>query len=286
MGNQRATHLDIGRTAEPPEDTPTLCNVFGEQSENVTYDSEILTEIEEIEEIDRDLPGRENPRRDNPYTLGITAFVQWAIEEHVNTQGEEYEHGTAWHTPLWTFVRLCKGYFDRCGDGDADEAFDAVDAVVQQLPGGWVGSFDVLDDEDAYAEFTACWHKVRYRPGFGPLPTAIKMAKEQPLIPARCEKRKLDGYMMFVSAAGWLQVCMGNKSIMLPCRKVAEHLTGAGVKCTQMTVKRWRDWALADGYLVVTGEHKYHPGGRNISTRFRFDVSRWDVLSKKAEKGS
>lgn len=239
---------------------------------------------QEIKDTYRDTPSCEESQPGDPYSLNLHDFIKWAIEEHSREQGEP-GYGYAYKTPLWTFTRLIKGYLDTYSDGDADAAFEVVDAVMQEMPEGW-SIFQVEDDEEAYEEFVTCWSRVRYRPGYDPVETAIEKAKEYPLKPERCEKRKLEGYKFFVSVAGWLQVCMGDRDIMLPCQNMAELLTEAGVKCTKMSVSRWRRMAIQDGYLVVVGEHKYRPNAKGIATRFRFDVSLWDVLEGAAEKGT
>jgi hypothetical protein len=81
-----------------------------------------------------------------------------------------------------------------------------------------------------------------------------------------------------VSLAGWLQVTMGDRPILFPCKKVAEVL---GVSA--MSVSRYRQLAIRDGHLRLVREHSM---GKQLATEFRFAVSRFSILEEKAQQGT
>src|SRR5262249_25123370 len=105
----------------------------------------------------------------------------------------------------------------------------------------------------------------------------------KPLQPSDDEAaRRTDGYARFVSIAGWLQVGMGNCPIMLPVEKLAHIL-----EVTPMTVSRYRQWGIEDGYLKEVKPHTFHgkaKGGK--ATEFVFDVSLFNCLKNTAEDGT
>ena len=94
--------------------------------------------------------------------------------------------------------------------------------------------------------------------------------------------KRPSSYPSFVSLAGWLQVVAGDTEIMLPCRDVAEVM---GV--TPMTVSRYRNWAIEDGYLVKVKDHTFRgKGASNEATEFRFPVQLWECLKMAAASGT
>jgi len=208
------------------------------------------------------------------WKLPLSGFLK-----HVLGELEAYDE--IYPPAFFVFVRMCKGYWPE--GKKADAAFDEVAPIVKKL-GGWPPSFgnEEIDGEEAYAEFVTLWDKVRYRPDETPLTNAAVKAKAYPLGTLRSTKdRPLPGYDRFVSLAGWLQVSMGDKPIMLPCRACAEIL-----HTTARTVSSWRQWAVEDGFLKIQQEHRYHPGGESEATVFRFAVNRWPCLSKVAQRGT
>ncbi len=210
--------------------------------------------------------------------------MKWAINRHFEVQGPDTYF--TWYSPLWTITRAIRGYFSDTAI-NAEQAFDYLDKTVKKSDSGW--DMFGLTEEEAYAEFVTSWDKVRYPPGYGPLQTAILYAKKSILVPDRCKHRSLKGYQAFVSIAGWLQVCMGNRPIYLPCELIANELSRLGFnggKCHKTTVSYWRRMAITDGYLKEVKPHKFSSKGASRATEFRFDVSIFEVLRKAAESGS
>ena len=182
--------------------------------------------------------------------------------------------------PFFEFVRMVKGYWPE--GKAAEEAFDAIEPIVRKF-GAWPPTTggDTPEGEEAFAQFTTTWRKVRYRPDETPLDNAAAKAKAYPLGTLRSQKRPVPKYDRFVSLAGWLQVTMGDRPIMLPCHGVDEIL-----KTTPNMVSVWRQWAIEDGFLKVTKPHSFHPHGRSEATEFRFAVNRWACLAKVAQRGT
>lgn len=210
--------------------------------------------------------------------LGIPEVVGLAIEAHELDEGRD--NHTPWgpyHTQLWSFTRSVKSHYPEGTDPHC-VFFEIEDEIEQR--GGWAILDTDLTDEELYFEFVCNWNAVRFRDGETPLGNAVAMADTHPLMPARASKSKdrLIGYARFISIAGWLQVAMGNCEILLPVDTLAPIL---GVSA--MTVTRYRQTAIRDGYLKVVQEHS-HPKRR--ATEFLFDVTRFSVLHEKAQLGT
>jgi hypothetical protein len=182
-----------------------------------------------------------------------------------------------WESELFHFVRLMKAHPALAGLPPAD-AFAAIEAALRRTHRLGVrevwGAIFGMEREDAQAEVLSCWEKVRWAPGQSPLVNALRLATERPLLLAKdVVERRSDGYPRFIGLAGWLQASVGDRDILLPTRDVAELL-----RVTPMTISRYRDWAVEDGYLKLVAPSSFRPvaGARNKATAFRFDTSRWD----------
>jgi hypothetical protein len=140
--------------------------------------------------------------------------------------------------------------------------------------------FQGLSMDDVQAEFFDSWGKFRYLPGDTPLEGALELALQNPLELREGHRRAaLAGYVRFLSLAGWLQVEMGDRNILLPVMTVAELL---GVK--HPTISRYRHWAMEDGFLIQKKAHRKPQGGyQGDATEFRFDVSQFPILAERAQ---
>ena len=207
------------------------------------------------------------------YGLPLPDCVSWAVNNYL-----DFDEGEAWQSPLWSFVRIVKGHPDLIGLR-SKAALQAVERILKgRLTGdAWMRHFH-LEREDAQVEFMGCWEKIRFVPGWDPLEQAVQRAKQMQLIPPT---ERTDGYVRFVSIAGWLQVTMGNRNIMLPCEKLSEYL-----QCKPMTISRYRRWAIEDELLTQVKEHRFKPGGGGEATEFRFATSRYKCLASTAEKSA
>jgi len=244
-------------------------------------DSQDLQDSQESQETHRHTPAsatsaEEELAAPSLWSLPLPQFVKAVVVEL-----EDYDE--PFPSPFFHFVRKLRSFWAE-GTITADAAFDEVTPIIRRLGRGWPagGGNSELDDEEAYTEFVTLWAKVRYRADETPLTNAAVKAKAYPLGTLRSnKKRPLPGYDRFISLAGWLQVSMGDRPIMLPCRACAEAL-----KTTSRMVSIWRQWAVEDEFLKVQQEHRYHPGGKSEATVFRFDVGRWKCLSKVAQRGT
>jgi len=227
-----------------------------------------------MQEIQREISSANQSR-----TLTYTGIIEYALEEHhmdhLRDNGDPRE---GYRTQLWTFTRCVKSFFASTANPDA-VFFDVVVPEIDSR-GGWEILDTWLDPEEIYFEFVCNWDRVRYDIGETPLSNAVLKAEKNPLEPRRCTGRAdfLARYAKFVSIAGWLQVTMGNRSILLPVDRLGELMS---VK--PMTITRYRQAAVSDGYLRVIKEHCYT---RKTATEFRFDVSRFSALQGKAQEGS
>jgi len=205
----------------------------------------------------------------------VEKIVSFALSEHENDLdiGNSCPYDT-YHTPLWTFTRAVRSFYGE--DVDPHEIFFKVESVIFRK-GGWDILNTGLEPADIYFEFVCNWARVRYKIGETPLGNALEKAQAHPLQPERASRYRafLARYSRFVSLAGWLQVAMGDRSILLPCEKIGE-LLGENKK----TVSRLRQIAVQDGYLVEVRKHSF--AGRR-ATEFRFDVSRFADLLEMAQ---
>lgn len=165
-------------------------------------------------------------------------------------------------------------------DADPHEVFFEVVEPEIRRRGGWetLQPEVSLSPEEIYLEFVYDWDKVRYELGATPLDNAVEKADTVRLVPKRCSDHPNPIYARFVSVAGWLQVTMGNRPIMLPCEKLAKTLSSS-----PMTISRCRTLALKDGFLKIVREHSF---SSHRATEFRFDVTRFACLTKKAQGGT
>lgn len=219
-----------------------------------------------------------------PSSLPFDSFVALAITECGAAKREGRFPG--WQSSLFYFMRLLKVHpsMEKIEPAKALKKVESTLVIWQHLipphlhGDGWRHWFSVGHD-DAVAEFYDAWDKIRYLPGFSPLDNAIELARRKPLT-THDENRKArpPQYQLFISIAGWLQIGMGNKNILLPVHDLAARM---GVE--PMTITRYRKWAKEDGFLFEKKAHKFRSkgeGGR--ATEFRFDVSRWPILKSRA----
>lgn len=226
-----------------------------------------------MQEIHRDTSGAAMPA-----TPTIERIVDFAIAAHEeDSLRGNWNPYDGYRTALWTFTRAMRScYTERA---EAEAVFFRVQEEIERR-GGW----DVLDTdltaEDIYFEFISNWDRVRYKIGETPLGNALGKAKAFPLVPARASRHRefLASYSRFISIAGWLQVTMGDRSILLPVGKLSETLGVA-----PMTITRYRQTAEADGLLSIVKQHTYSKGE---ATEFRFNVAAFPILLDHAQRGT
>jgi len=182
---------------------------------------------------------------------------------------------------FFKFCRLLRAHFPE--KTTAEHVFDFLDPHLQRW-GGWARYFardddgrpGVEDSETALALMETYWRRIRFLPGKPPLQQALEKASAHPLGTLRGKKRATPKYDRFVSVCGWLQTTVGDAPVYLPERKMAELLN-----TSPALVHAWLRWALEDGFLKCV--MRYPPGTRRAN-EYRFDTSRWDVLTRHAAR--
>jgi len=212
-------------------------------------------------------------------TPSRSEVIGFALDEHFADplKGNCSRDGP-YRTPLWSFTRVVRSHF---GMGvDADRVFWQLVAPEIERRGGWELLETELEFEEIYFEFVCNWDAVRFRIGETALENAIAKADSYPLRPSRSSKHPgyLQRYARFISIAGWLQATMGDRPILLPVEKLAAVVGGS-----PMAITRYRQTAVADGYLRIVGQHVYSKG---LATEFRFDVSRFPGLDERVAASS
>jgi len=223
-----------------------------------------------MEDMQRDIPGAPVAAR------GIKRVVDFALAEHeADPLRGSWNPSDGYRTILWTFTRAVRSCYAE--GADPDVVFFEVHGELEHRD-GWEALGTDLTAEDIYFEFVNNWDAVRYKVGETPLANALEKADTCPLLPTRASKHPqfLANYSKFISIAGWLQVTMGDRPILLPVAKLSEALN-----VRPMTIARYRQSAETDGLLRVVREHAYSKGR---ATEFRFTVEAFPVLHKHGHK--
>jgi hypothetical protein len=191
------------------------------------------------------------------------------------------EKGSAsWHTPLFHFARFIKAH-PVVAELSSDEAAERVEEVLrgwEEFPSTknlWNSYFPEAESgEEPRLDFMVSFMKVLHVPFTDITANALRLAEETPLKPPN-ERGPL--YQRFISLAGWLQVLMKEKVIILPTHKL-----GVLLHCNPRTVSRLRTLAASDGLLELVKEHQFRSaGGKNEASEFRFKSEYFQELSGK-----
>jgi hypothetical protein len=250
---------------------------------------EVLASDKDRLQRTKDFPQDAAPKIPTPPSPELPAAEYLAhLIDYRNTGYLAFGSSEHWHTPMFHFVRYLKLHPD-FAKLSAAEACRTMSEIMSRWrvkqptgPDLWAFWFQVARD-DAHAEIFSAWDTVRYLPGCDPLQQAVERAKRMPLLPAPEHQAKRPAkYADFLSVAGWLQVTMGNRPIMLPVEKLDKIL---GVE--PMTISRYRKWAIEDKYVKEVRPYEFHGKGKGgKATEFYFDVSRWKCLMEAAAKGT
>ncbi len=176
-------------------------------------------------------------------------------------------------TPLWTFVRQLKA-IPKLSRLTPEDAFTEVTLALKSLKQWedetvWIEAFSGFDSlgqlgnlYDIEAEFINCWESVKFVPGEDILASAVRLAKEKPLLG---ESTAQDAYFIFLNLAAHMQRLVGDQNIFLGCEAVAKQLHVA-----PLTVSRYRNRARREGYLELVRPHVFSKRGLSRATEFRF----------------
>lgn len=190
---------------------------------------------------------------------------------------------------LWAFTQVLKTHPD-FSDADAGDAIEMVEAIIVRWAAakfglrehrrleakGWAEYFSIERD-DAIAQFTDIWAKVRLPYRADPLRLALRRAKADPLhFTDDVLSLQTGTYRAFITLAAWLQVITGSEPILLPVHSVAPLL---GVR--PKTISIYREAAIADQFLAIDTAH--HSTAKR-ATRFRFNVNRVPIIAKAAHQ--
>jgi hypothetical protein len=183
---------------------------------------------------------------------------------HAAEWGREGEYGT-YCTPEFHFARFIKGH-PQLINLEADEAFRIVDSLFrlrlrlgESVEERWSEAFfGYSDADDSAAEFMAIWQKVKVPVGVDRLREAFRRARQRGPIPG------LDGseaYRLFLSAVRELRgLVEPDEVIFMPV-----HNVSAILGCSAMSISRFRDAAVASGYIRLLRPHDRAQG---LSTEF------------------
>ena len=234
----------------------------------------------------QDTQSRQSPQDQsgNPKSLQLSArsepaanFEEICVRAYESPVPQHFDGIPSEEWRLWHFVRALTTFRKKL---NAKQAFQQADAVIRAWSRAYRQSGDhwsryfYLNRDDAEIKFLSAWQRIKFPPGSGPMELALSTATERQLVlrPAVMVLRP-DSYAKFISLAGWLQVVVGDKPIILPCRRTADLLI-----VSPMSISRLREWAVEDGYLTFVKEHAFRSAGQSEATEFRFNVSRFRCL--------
>lgn len=163
-----------------------------------------------------------------------------------------------WQTPAWDFGRFAKAHPDLI-DLDENTALLVVKAAIGWR--FWETHLD-MDCADAEIAFDDIWVKCRAVPGYDPVTLAVRGAKES--ITETAESGPA-GYQTFLEVAKRLHHQLGGEAFMLPCHKLAAMLG-----CKPMTISRYRQKAIREGFLRIEKEHSFRSRQKGEATEFSF----------------
>jgi hypothetical protein len=248
-----------GAPPPPPPSASTNQNLQQENQKNLQQESQ-------SEDAGR---GREIP-----IDLPLKKYVAWAYE-----RAAEMKEESNWKvSPLFFFVR-CLQPHPKLATLHPLQAFATVERILAKSTRDcpWEHHFRVNRD-NAEGDFQGCWQAMRYHLGENPLPAGWNKAKQCTFaLKPEIGTNRPRAYPLFVSLAGWLQVTMGDRNVLLPVQEV-----GKLMKVDKSLVSRYVRWAIEDGYLKRVASHE--PGKR--AAEYRFDVSRFASLQKAAQAGT
>jgi hypothetical protein len=215
-------------------------------------------------------PSNERNEAPGPLDPSEFDFGDWVRHVYDSQQEPPNEERGHWSSPVFYFARLVKSH-PAVTDLSDHEAMVKVEKLLRKwekfptTADPWKEFFpDATDGEAARLDFMVSWNAVRHVPFHDVLSNALRQADSKPLEPPN-ERGPL--YKRFISLAGWLQVLLPGKPILLPTRRLADLLG-----CDQRTVSRLRKLAVEDKLLVPVKEHCYRPGAKSRATEFRFVI--------------
>lgn len=215
-----------------------------------------------------------------PWWEPLPKFLVWACEQQLNRDRTR----EAWESPLFHFTRLAKAHPDISKFAAADALEKIRDALLGQMRhhpafegDPFATAFGVSED-DAVPEFLDVWDKVRVIGGGSPLDAAYRMSQQETLGLSDEEHRRRGfaaKYVTFLSFAMHLQVIADSRPILLPVERVAKLLD-----VQPMTVSRYRQWAIQDGWLRIVHSHDT----RGLATEFVFHLARIRGMKDRVSK--
>lgn len=156
-----------------------------------------------------------------------------------------------WESPMLDFVRWIRTH-SATVKLQAKPAWLMVAQILRtpfwknNTPDGWWQSRFYIDEEDAEIGFLHYWDKVRTAPNADSLDYAALMADLKPLTLLKSvAERRSSKYYRFVGLCAYLQRGAGkSRPIALPVERI-----GVALGVQPMSVSRYREWGLEDGYL-------------------------------------
>jgi hypothetical protein len=232
---------------------------------NVTEDIHDLDETEELERERKKLC-----ERDAIFSLPLAEFLMQALKlnETANSYLETCPYPESrWHSPAWTFTRLCKGH-PNLEFLDAITAWSTVRTHLLRIDENeYVWDQLGADEDEAGFDFMYSWDKIRIHPAKDIITDAVDRAGRIALKPPVDRGQT---FVRFVSIAGHLQAIRRDEPILVPV-----ELFGNVLGCAKMSVSRMIKFAVADGLLYIVEGHDF---ARHKARRYRFAIERYPSL--------
>jgi hypothetical protein len=221
-------------------------------------------------------PGHKSRLRGKPKPTAQSCFSDSVVQALRESAAEEpfdpTDGGnTRYRSPLWTLARKVKGLKPHW---TSERAWRRANAVVTKL-GGWEqygfsrfvksddgngnadGYLDTMDPDDIQMDFINSFDQCRLPGDSDPLSAALLLAERDSIF-RPLNDRASEGYPRFLKMCACIPKVMRKQAaecrFFLPCRKTAETLGKQ-----PNTVGRWIEWAVQDGYLILTRPHSFQP---------------------------
>jgi len=232
-----------------------------DSKQSLKYQNDDTLSTSELHRDLRDLRRHRRPQKtiEESYlqsdTLSTTReFVRKAAAESPDVAQAARESLGEWQSTSWHFTRMCKGH-PSFKNVSAAQAFEAIDWSLTGF------------DEEERMQFLREWNRVKCFVGWSPVDWAVSMASQKPLGTDQYRAGLLTTYARFISIAGWLQVVVGDRDILLPCEKLAGIL-GCSKKIGLKHATNCHHRRFTDSY-----RNSHHLPGHQISVCCR-EVSR------------
>lgn len=201
-----------------------------------------------------------------PFPAFLLAVEGWldSLEQELGCEPHEEQ--------LFQFVRALRGHPHLRGVPPEQAHRTLVEHVRKHGGPAYIADFG-LEYEDGEVAFHDMWERVRFPIGADPVEVACSLAGEGSI---QTNRKRPGKYVRFLTVAALLQIQVRQRPILLPVRKLAQHLP-----CEPNTVSSWTRWAVQDEVLVKVREHSFRSAGGSRAAEYVLGLHLWQKVLPK-----